>query len=35
VNIVRDSLRMLIDAFTVRRRVATIMKFREFQKKEA
>jgi len=32
VNIVRDSLRMLVDAFTVRRRVARILKFREMRK---
>jgi dolichyl-phosphate beta-glucosyltransferase len=33
VNIVRDSLRMLGDAFSVRRRVATILRFRELRKR--
>ena len=32
VHIVRDSLRMLVDAITVRRRVARILKFREMRK---
>ena len=32
VRIVRDSLRMFLDAFTVRRRVARILRFRELRK---
>ncbi len=32
VNIVSDSLRMLADAFTVRRRVSRITRYRDMQK---
>jgi dolichyl-phosphate beta-glucosyltransferase len=35
VHIVRDSLRMLMDAVTVRRRVARILRFRDLQKETA
>jgi hypothetical protein len=35
VHIIRDSLRMLMDAFTVRRRVGRILRYREMKRRDA